>query len=379
MKTNHFDVIVLGAGPGGATAAFELAKAGVKTLLIEKQKLPRHKTCGGGLTYKVTKALSFDISSVVERTITSFVLTYKMSHPQVVKSPNPLVYMVRRSEFDNLLTNTAVNVGAQLMDETNVDNILTDDHCTVSTSRGTYTADFLIGADGATGITARALGLMADRVLLPAVENEVEVSSQVAEYWRDKISLDLGTLRASYGWVFPKDDHFNVGVGGFGPNADFARYLKRYDSEHLNRRVPERVRVRKTFGYVLPLRRRNAPIQKGRALLIGDAAGLVEALTGEGIYYAVRSGQIAAHAIATNTYTQYELLVDEELMPDLLIARQYAVLYRLLPRICYLSAIHSPRAWRTLCKVLRGEYQFRGIRRRLGLLGIIGDLMPAYA
>jgi hypothetical protein len=93
----------------------------------------------------------------------------------------------------------------------------------------------------------------------------------------------------------------------------------------------------------------------------------------------VRSGQIAAHAIATNTYTQYELLVDEELMPDLLIARQYAMLYRLLPQVCYLSAIHSPRARRTLCKVLRGEYQFRGIRRRLGLLGIIGDLMPAYA
>jgi flavin-dependent dehydrogenase len=86
MKANHFDVIVIGAGPGGATAAFELAQAGVKTLLIEKQKLPRHKTCGGGLTYKVTKALSFDISSVVERTITSFVLTYRMSHPQVVKS-----------------------------------------------------------------------------------------------------------------------------------------------------------------------------------------------------------------------------------------------------------------------------------------------------
>ena len=94
---------------------------------------------------------------------------------------------------------------------------------------------------------------MADRVLLPAVENEVEVSSQVTEYWRDKMSLDLGTLRASYGWVFPKEDHFNVGVGGFGPRADFARYLKRYDNEHMNRRAPERVRVRMTFGYVLPL------------------------------------------------------------------------------------------------------------------------------
>lgn len=220
---------------------------------------------------------------------------------------------------------------------------------------------------------------MTDRVLLPAVENEVEVSSQVADYWRDKMSLDLGTLRASYGWVFPKEDHFNVGVGGFGPHADFARYLKRYDAEHLNRRVPERVRVRKTFGYVLPLRRKSAPIQKDRAMLIGDAAGLVEALTGEGIYYAVRSGQIAAHAIATNTHSHYGARVDDELMTDLLIARHSAAFYRWLPLVCYLAGLYSPRAWRTLCKVLRGEYQFREIHRRLGLLGIIGDLLPAYA
>jgi len=155
MRVDHFDVIVIGAGPGGATAAFELAKAGIKTLPIEKQKLPRHKTCGGGLTYKVTKALTFDISSVVERTITNFVLTYRLSHPRVVKSPNPLVYMIRRSEFDNLLTNSAVNAGAQLMDETKVEDISADDLFKVSTSQGMYTADFLIGADGATGITAR--------------------------------------------------------------------------------------------------------------------------------------------------------------------------------------------------------------------------------
>src|SRR5215216_5396925 len=245
MKTNHFDAIVLGAGPAGATAAFELARAGVKTLLIEKQKLPRHKTCGGGLTHKVAAALAFDISSVVERTISSFVLTYKMQRPRLLHSPTPLVYMVRRSQFDNLLTAKAVDAGAELFDETTVNGILPDDHGVhIGTSRGRYDADFLIGADGALGMTARAVGLMGDRVLLPAVEHEVEVSADVAADWQGKMSLDLGTLRASYGWVFPKEDHFNVGVGGFGHRADFARELRGYDTEHLNRRVPERLRVR---------------------------------------------------------------------------------------------------------------------------------------
>jgi flavin-dependent dehydrogenase len=220
---------------------------------------------------------------------------------------------------------------------------------------------------------------MADRFLLPAVESEIEVSARTADDWRDKMSLDLGALRASYGWVFPKEDHLNVGVGGFGYHSDFGRYLKRYDREHLNRRVPGRVRVRKSFGYVLPLRRRNAPIQKGHALLIGDAAGLVEAFTGEGIYYAVRSAQIAAQAIASQVHEQYEARIDTELMPDLLTARRYAALYHHLPLCCYLAPIYSSLVWRTLCEVLRGEYQFRDIGQRLGWLRKFGTLIPAYA
>jgi geranylgeranyl reductase family protein len=379
MKSNHFDVIVVGAGPAGATAAFELANAGAKTLLIEKQKLPRHKTCGGGVTYKVAQVLRCDLSSVVERTITEVVLTFKMGPPRVLVSPDPIVYMVRRSEFDNLLTQRAVASGARLLDDTGVLDVSAERCQTVSTARGLFTADFVIGADGATGVTARALGLMSDRVLLPAVEHEVEISRQAAGYWSNKMSLDLGTLRASYGWIFPKADHLNVGVGGFGPHADFARYLKRYDREHLRRHVPDRARLRKTFGSVLPLRRKNAPIQKDRAMLIGDAAGLVEALTGEGIYYAVRSGQICARAILTNAYPDYETQIGQELMPDLLTARQSAAFYRWLPRLCYLCALYWPGAWQILCDVLRGEYRFREVNRHLGLLGWLLDLLPAYA
>jgi flavin-dependent dehydrogenase len=278
------------------------------------------------------------------------------------------------------LTTQAVQAGAQLADETKVESLtLADTGVTVATLRGHYTADFLIGADGATGFTARALGLMADRVLLPAIENEVEVNASAAEYWQDKMSLDVGTLRSAYGWVFPKEDHFNVGVGGFGYHADFARKLKRYDADHLQRRAVERVRVRKTLGYVLPLRRRNAPIQKGRALLVGDAAGLVEALTGEGIYYAVRSGQIAAQAIIANQPANYQATLDAELMPDLLSARRQAALYRWFPLICYLLPIYWPVSWRTVRELMRGEYPLRHAHRRMGPLGLLVNLLPAYA
>ena len=209
--------------------------------------------------------------------------------------------MVRRNTFDNFLTEHAVNAGATLMDETKVESLDVDEHsATVRTNHGTFTSSWLIGADGATGNVARALGLMEDRILMPAVEEEVEVSDDVAEYWHDKMGLDLGSLAASYGWVFPKGDHLNVGVGGIARDAGYGKRLKQYDADHLAKRVPHKTRVRKNFGYVLPLRKAGSPITYGRAMLIGDAAGLVEAFTGEGIYWAVRSGQLAAQAIGNS-------------------------------------------------------------------------------
>jgi geranylgeranyl reductase family protein len=397
---DHFDAIVVGAGPGGASAAYDLATAGARTLLLDKQKLPRHKTCGGGVTHKVAQALPFDISPVIERTIHTVVFSYKMAQPAALRSEQPLVYMVRRNLFDNLLTEQAVRAGATLLDETAVQSLdVTDEGATVRTQHGTFTSSWLVGADGATGVVARSLNLMQDRILMPAVEEEVEVSDDVAEYWHDKMGLDLGSVPASYGWVFPKADHLNVGVGGIAHDTGYGARLKQYDVEHLNKRVPQKTRVRKNFGYMLPLRKAGSPITKGRALLVGDAAGLVEAFTGEGIYWAVRSGQLAAKVIGDSLLAigdgspiapmgqiighsqspsaAYETLVNAELMPDLISARRWAHLYFWLPRFCYALPKHWQPMWRAVCKIVRGERGFSHIRRKLGAFGFLEDLLPA--
>ena len=397
MSQTQFDVIVVGTGPAGATAAYDLAKAGASTLLLDKQKLPRHKTCGGGVTHKVATILPFDLSPMIERTINTVVFSYKMAQPVELHSEQPLVYMVRRNQFDNFLTEHAVRAGATLMDETKVESLdVSEVGATVRTNNGTFTSSWLIGADGATGTVARALGLMQDRILMPAVEEEVEVNDEVSDYWRDKMGLDLGSLAASYGWVFPKGDHLNVGVGGIAHDANYGARLKQYDLAHLAKRVPQKNRVRKNFGYMLPLRKTGSPISKGRAMLIGDAAGLVEAFTGEGIYWAVRSGQLAARAIRdwrleiedlANSQSRisnlqspsaaYENLVDSELMPDLISARRWAYLYLRLPRFCYALPKHWQPMWRAVCKIVRGERGYSHIRNKLGAFGFLEDLLPA--
>ncbi|MEO6458136.1 MAG: geranylgeranyl reductase family protein [Chloroflexia bacterium] len=378
MSGEHHDVIIVGAGPSGATAAYELSRAGLRTLLIEKAKLPRYKTCGGGVTYKAARALPFSIDSVSERTLTKVDFSWRTGKPYVVESETPLVYMVQRSRFDQYLVEQAVSAGAHLMDETPVISAEADEHgATVSTTRGRFSADYLIGADGATGRVARSLDLMSDRWAGAALESEVEVDDVTMSYWQDKLGLDLGELRATYGWVFPKGDHLSVGVGGLPLMPDYGSQLKRYDAKHTAARVPMIKRVIRSHGYLLPCRRAGTPVQKGRALLVGDAAGLVEALTGEGIYWAIRSGQIAAGSIVgRGEVLDYQSRLDMLLMPDLLAARRWLGFYVLFPRACYSIPRHIPSVWHGISYLLRGERHFSEIKRRLGPLGFIESKLP---
>ncbi len=379
---NDYQAIVVGAGPAGAFAAYELGRRGIRTLLLEKQSLPRDKTCGGGLTYKVSRLLPFDLAPVLEHRVTRCDLVWRLGAAATLGGGDELIHMVRRSRFDQFLVEQALTTGeVTLIDRVAAAGCDVDARgVTVYTVRGALRGDYLIAADGANGAIGKTLGLMRERLLLPAVECELAVDRATIDTWQQRASLDVGSLRGSYGWVFPKGEHLNVGVGCFAASSRKAQGLMNYARSHWAFRFPG-ARLTHSLGSVLPLRPPGAAIARGRVLLAGDAGGLVEAFTGEGIYWALRSGRIAAEAIADDLSRghgkpAYQAAIDTQLMPDLLEARRWAHMYLWWPGSVFTLPTRWPAAWRAIERLLRGELRFSEMRGLLGWPGRAIGLLP---
>jgi len=289
------DVAVIGAGPAGATAARTAAVSGCRVVLIERAILPRYKTCGGGLVRLSRDALPPGFRILVRDRIDRFTFTYGGRLSRTWRAHSPFIELVNRDELDAELAAFAVDAGAQLHAGVTVQGIeacLGGASTRLRTSAGDIVAKAVIGADGTSGRAGNYVGVRLEQVDL-GLETEFAWPDAARGDWTGRILIDWGPLPGSYGWVFPKGNALTVGVIAARKNGNAIReYLGRFVQQLDLTGTPNL----RSSGHLTRCRAKDSPLSRGRVLVAGDAAGLLDPWTREGISYALRSGRLAGAA-----------------------------------------------------------------------------------
>jgi geranylgeranyl reductase family protein len=325
--SSSYDVIIIGAGPAGSVAGINLSLAGYRVIVLEKGGIPRNKICGGGVTSRVLTRFPYLKSEIDAITLNkvSQICLYSPTLKRIESSADYL--MAERSEFDARLADKCRLTGATVLPFSKVIQTRTSEEKAevVLEDGSSITAKAIIGADGANSLTARSTGLSRK-----ASERSVAVCL-VQETTEEPVEImDQGTMhvfycygnKAGYGWVFPKKRCINVGIGVLAHNHINIKELWKHFIQELKRQKI----ISKTFaddkfkGGVLPS---SGPLPKtysGRVLLCGDSGGFVNSFTGEGIYYAMISGEIAASVLSTalkkNDFSEKTLMQYQRLWKD---------------------------------------------------------------
>ena len=293
-----YDVIVVGAGPGGAFTGYLLSRRGLRTMIIEKKKLPRHKPCAGGLTRRALDVLPPDVDEVIEEYPHTLIVNVGTRNVFKQTVDYPVLATVRRDKFDFYLIKKAIEAGADLRERAAFQLLRGEaGNLEIITSGGTFKARVVVGADGVNSRVEKALGLRISRNVMTAMEGQVFLK-EGRDLWNAEraVCFDLGFVPQGYAWVFPKAHHFSVGVLSTSRKISnlkphFTSYLK--------------MKGLSADGNVKSLRTHLIPAGPGRkdlfgderGLLVGDATGFADPLTGEGIFYALRAAEIASQVI----------------------------------------------------------------------------------
>ncbi len=291
-----FDLIIVGGGPAGTAAGRIAGKMGLKTLLIEKESFPRYKPCGGALSEHAMSFLDFEVpEEIIEKEVFGARICFRDKIIERSKDYR-LSAIVTRSRLDNFFLEKARETGIEDTTGEKVIEVLDEeDHVTVRTAGSTYVARFLILATGSQGMLKHQVRRKDSKKEygICMVAEVPENNGIIDSYIKDAVELRFGVAGMGYGWIFPHDGYYSVGTGGLAnmlpdPRGTIQQYLQ---ENHFNGNY-------KLNGHVIPCGGYKRNLVRGRILLVGDAAGFVDAFTGEGLAYAIRSGQIAAEIVA---------------------------------------------------------------------------------
>lgn len=334
-----YDSIIIGGGPAGSSAAYAMARAGLNVILVEKEKIPRYKCCAGGIPKKAIDMFDFDFSSCQDSPIRGIAFSWRGRQKKFWGDEKILGWVVKREIFDQLLIELARSAGAQVVEGCrflDVEDRKND--IQINTSTGNFRGRTLIGADGAGSIVARKLGLMRYFSLGFALETRIKVPDSIQSAKQGKLHFDLGAVPGGYGWIFPLNDYLNIGVA---TRRSRFRGLKQCLQDYLNREGLLKYSSESSIrGGALSFRNFLAGLVKNHCCLVGDAAGLTDRLTGEGIYPAILSGRIAGQAVenylkGNAQLRYYQNLINKSLGMNIFLSGLASRMVSLLPHTFY--------------------------------------------
>jgi len=378
---------VVGGGPAGSLTAYHLAKAGVRTAVLDAQAFPRDKTCGGGLQHRAALRIPFDWRPALRSELDGVCFSFQCG-PRFLKTHGaPLVYGILRREFDALLLDHARAAGACVTERCRVSGITAngEEHTTIDTSNGPVRARFVVGADGANSVVRQFVARRSDYYWNVAISCEVpEECCRPGAVDSSTMRIDWATLASGYGWIFPKRGYLNIGVGGPPVVGRLLRpYLARLlETERiLKPGAGEGLQFR---GHQLPSLLPGTPLSRGNVLLAGDAAGLVDPMTGDGISCALHSAGILSDTLLEllrkdhDEVRRYDRRILEEIGPELFWSRKMLSFLVAFPHFVYEAVGHYDRVWRAFCRVMRGEDSLLVFRRKLEPGGPLLRLAEAF-
>jgi len=309
-----YDATIVGAGPAGSTAAKFLSEKGYKVLLLDKERFPRDKPCAGGLTFKVLSRFPYiEQEGLIENyTYSGIAYSPSLKYKLTVGKDEPISAMVLRKKFDYGLVKIAIASGTTFIDRKRVENIkIFNDKARIYLNDNSYfESQFVIGADGIWSTIAKKTGLSQKCIDFGmCVFQEYPITSEsldrcIGEKRSCHIHLGVEDI-FGYGWVFPKKNHVSIGICELKSKVNRSKcktnlkevYRIYFNLLKENKILPNDLKIGRLKGGALPL----CPLKKtylDRVLLCGDAGGFINPVSGEGIYYAMSSGKIAAGVIA---------------------------------------------------------------------------------
>ena len=360
-SAQRFDVAVIGAGPAGCSAAIAAAQQGASVVLLEKHELPRYKVCGGGLIGLSLAALPAGFQIPMRAHVDQARLTRNLTRERLRQTSEPLFPLVMRDEFDAALAAHAEQRGVVVRPRVGVERLsVTATTAEVHTDRGLIHAGAVVGADGSASRIARQVGASYAQVDL-GLEAEIDVPSPIADAWRDTALLDFGTITGGYAWVFPKGDRLTVGcIATRGKGAEQRAYLERLIS---TLRLDGFPRYR-NGGHLTRCRSPRSPLGAGLVLLAGDAAGLLEPWTREGISFALRSGTLAGRSAASLASTpldaariqrDYAAAIEAHMGREMSVGARALRAYERHPATFHRALGRTTMGWRSFERLCRGE------------------------